>query len=195
MSARLTWFRSVPLSQHLRPLLNRLATVHPSTKFLSIPAGMCIPNYPEKNVPTLLIYRNGDVVGNVIAGMGLKGLRTSVRGELLHKAEHDAPMPDRTVTLSRLDSTCPEHYHGHWLVADTSIDLEDLLIRSRAIEKRSPALRPNDQDDDGSDYDFEDDRENAVGTINSKPGGLRSGANGSRRFNGRNNSDDSDLDM
>ncbi|WWC69103.1 uncharacterized protein I206_103039 [Kwoniella pini CBS 10737] len=70
---------SVPLSQHLRPLLHQLAAVHPSTKFLSIPAGLCIPNYPDKNVPTLLIYRNGEISGNVIAGMGLKGMKTTVR--------------------------------------------------------------------------------------------------------------------
>lgn len=70
---------SVPLSQHLRPLLNQAAAGHPSTKFLSIPAGLCIPNYPDKNVPTLLIYRNGEMVGNVVAGMGLKGMKTTVR--------------------------------------------------------------------------------------------------------------------
>ncbi|KIR26674.1 GTPase inhibitor [Cryptococcus deuterogattii 99/473] len=70
---------SVPLSQHLRPLLNQAAAAHPSTKFLSIPAGLCIPNYPDKNVPTLLIYRNGEMVGNVVAGMGLKGMKTTVR--------------------------------------------------------------------------------------------------------------------
>lgn len=71
---------SVPLSQHLRPLLQRLASAHPETKFLSIPAGMCIANYPDKNVPTLLIYRNGDISGNVVAGQGLRGMKTTVQG-------------------------------------------------------------------------------------------------------------------
>ncbi|TXT13598.1 hypothetical protein VHUM_00965 [Vanrija humicola] len=70
---------SIPLSQHLRPLLAQLAAAHPETKFLSIPATMCIPNYPDKNVPTLLIYRNGDMVGNLIAGAGMNGLKTTVR--------------------------------------------------------------------------------------------------------------------
>jgi hypothetical protein len=71
----------VPLSQHLRPLLQQIAVAHPETKFLSIPAGMCIANYPDKNVPTLLIYRNGDMLGNLVAGAGLNGLKTTVRGE------------------------------------------------------------------------------------------------------------------
>ncbi|OCF32076.1 GTPase inhibitor [Kwoniella heveanensis BCC8398] len=87
---------SVPLSQHLRPLLNQLALAHPSTKFLSIPAGLCIPNYPDKNVPTLLIYRNGDIAGNVVAGMGLKGMKTTVRdleGLLLYYKAIEKPSP------------------------------------------------------------------------------------------------------
>ncbi|CAD6586281.1 MAG: hypothetical protein TREMPRED_004380 [Tremellales sp. Tagirdzhanova-0007] len=70
---------SVPLSQHFHPLLTRLAAAHLSTKFLSIPAGLCIPNYPDKNVPTLLIYRNGEISGNVVAGAGLNGMKTSVQ--------------------------------------------------------------------------------------------------------------------
>ncbi|TYJ51941.1 hypothetical protein B9479_007455 [Cryptococcus floricola] len=70
---------SVPLSQHLHSLLHQLAAVHTSTKFLSIPAGLCIANYPDKNVPTLLIYRDGELVRNVVAGAGLKGMKTTVR--------------------------------------------------------------------------------------------------------------------
>lgn len=72
---------SVPLSQHLRPLLQQVAAAHPETKFLAIQAQMCIPNYPDRNVPTLLVYRNGDMVGNVVAGMGLKGMKTTAKGE------------------------------------------------------------------------------------------------------------------
>lgn len=71
----------IPLSQHLRPLLQRLAAAHAGTKFLSIPGGMCIPNYPDKNIPTLLIYRNGEITGNVVAGLGLNGMKTTVQGE------------------------------------------------------------------------------------------------------------------
>lgn len=81
---------SVPLSQHLRPLLQRVAAAHPGTKFLAIPAQMCIANYPDRNVPTLLVYRNGDMVGNVVAGMGLKGMKTTAKGE---SRQHAARSP------------------------------------------------------------------------------------------------------
>ncbi|KAJ9110962.1 hypothetical protein QFC20_002728 [Naganishia adeliensis] len=61
---------SVPLSNHLRQILNLLSPLHPLTRFLSIQGDQCIPNYPDKNIPTLLMYRNGDCLGQVV---GLKG--------------------------------------------------------------------------------------------------------------------------
>ncbi|WWD16280.1 hypothetical protein CI109_100706 [Kwoniella shandongensis] len=145
---------SVPLSQHLRPLLQQLAAAHPSTKFLSIPAGLCIPNYPDKNVPTLLIYRNGDMVGNVVAGMGLKGLKTTVR------------------------------------------DLEGLLLYYKAIEKPSPALLRSTRNND-SDLDDDDDLDEAVGAVNSRASGIRSGGAGlgTGRGEAESDGDDSDFDL
>ncbi|ORY22584.1 thioredoxin-like protein [Naematelia encephala] len=70
---------SVPLAQHLRPLLSQLAAAHPATKFMAIRSDLCIPNYPDRNVPTLLVYRNGDMVGNIVAGAGLNGMKTTVQ--------------------------------------------------------------------------------------------------------------------
>jgi hypothetical protein len=119
---------SVPLAQHLRPLLARVAAAHPSTKFLSIPAGLCIPNYPDKNVPTLLIYRNGEMVGNIVSGMGLNGMKTTAQGELL-----------TSLVTKRVLMT----------------DVERLLLRYRAIEKPNPILRNRGIDDDSDDDDGE----------------------------------------
>jgi hypothetical protein len=47
---------------------------------------MCIANYPDKNIPTLLIYRKGGLIRQVIglgAENGLKGMKTGVVGEFL----------------------------------------------------------------------------------------------------------------
>jgi len=44
---------------------------------------MCIANYPDKNIPTLLIYRKGNLIKQVIGmggDVGLRGLKTSVLG-------------------------------------------------------------------------------------------------------------------
>lgn len=71
----------IPLSNHLRQILNLLSPLHPLTRFLSIQGDQCIPNYPDKNIPTLLMYRNGDCLGQVV---GLKGgLGTTAMGESL----------------------------------------------------------------------------------------------------------------
>ncbi|KAK1925220.1 putative GTPase inhibitor [Papiliotrema laurentii] len=97
---------SVPLSQHLRPLLNRLAAVHPGTKFLSIPGGMCIPNYPDKNIPTLLIYRNGEIMGNVVAGQGLRGMQTTVKDlEMLLLRYRALEKPSPALNVRREDES------------------------------------------------------------------------------------------
>ena len=174
---------SVPLSQHLRPLLSRLASAHPSTKFLSIPADLCIPNYPDKNVPTLLVYRNGDMVGNIVAGMGLKGMKTTVRGEwnidrLVASLQRHACLRLHS-SFGRL---VPLQLLG---ITDSFAELEALLIRNQAMEKPSPALRAS----EGDDSDLDDDRERVAGTVNAKPGGLR----GSTRR--KDDDSDSDLDM
>ncbi|WVQ81249.1 hypothetical protein IAT38_003371 [Cryptococcus sp. DSM 104549] len=143
---------SVPLSQHLWPLLKQAAAAHPSTKFLSIPAGLCIPNYPDKNVPTLLIYRNGEISGNVVAGMGLKGMKTTVK------------------------------------------DLEGLLLYYKAVDKPSPELLRSGREADDSDLDDDLD-EGAVGAVNYRAGGLRTGGTGVGTGRGKEESDDSDFDL
>ncbi|CAO1635551.1 unnamed protein product [Sympodiomycopsis kandeliae] len=59
--------------------IDRLAAKYPATKFVSIVGDQCIPNYPDKNLPTLLIYRNGNLHRQIIGlrpEIGLDGLNT-----------------------------------------------------------------------------------------------------------------------
>ncbi|KAF6040118.1 PDCL3 [Bugula neritina] len=51
----------IPLCKLVNQHLVQLAARFPTTKFVKGRASVCIPNYPEKNVPTLFIYRNGDL--------------------------------------------------------------------------------------------------------------------------------------
>ncbi|KAH9462533.1 hypothetical protein H4Q26_011842 [Puccinia striiformis f. sp. tritici PST-130] len=48
-----------PASSHLLVILEQLSHQYPSTRFLSIPGGSCIANYPDANQPTLICYRAG----------------------------------------------------------------------------------------------------------------------------------------
>lgn len=77
---------SIPESTIMSRHLNTLAAAYPSTKFVSIRGDMCIANYPDKNIPTLLIYRKGHLVKQIIGlggDVGLKGMKTSVLGGCL----------------------------------------------------------------------------------------------------------------
>ncbi|KAL1498476.1 hypothetical protein AB1Y20_013801 [Prymnesium parvum] len=49
-------------SNYMLVLLERLAKQHPHVKFVKILFTDCIPNYPEKNLPTLLVYRDDDLL-------------------------------------------------------------------------------------------------------------------------------------
>jgi len=60
---------STTLAAHL----DTLAARYPNTKFTSIVGDKCIPNYPDQNVPTLICYRDGQVVDQLVAwGAGVE---------------------------------------------------------------------------------------------------------------------------
>ncbi|KAL7232750.1 hypothetical protein ACSBR2_010708 [Camellia fascicularis] len=46
--------------------LEELATKYPATKFVKIISTDFIPNYPNRNLPTLLVYNNGVVKANYV---------------------------------------------------------------------------------------------------------------------------------
>ena len=61
--------------------LDTLAAKYPTTKFVSIVGDKCIPNYPDKNLPTMLIYRNGELHRQIIGlrpEIGLDGMKTKL---------------------------------------------------------------------------------------------------------------------
>jgi hypothetical protein len=71
-------------SRVLSELLVPLSAKYPDVKFMSIPAPLCIPHYPEKNTPTLLIYKDTQIVRQVVTLGSLNGVRTNLRNlELL----------------------------------------------------------------------------------------------------------------
>lgn len=54
---------SVRLAEQLRTLAAR----YPRTKFTSIVGDKCIPNYPDRMLPTLILYRNGEIKEQLVA--------------------------------------------------------------------------------------------------------------------------------
>jgi len=45
-------------------------------------ADMCIEGYPERNTPTILVYRDGDIKKQIVTLKELAGERTSTKGKL-----------------------------------------------------------------------------------------------------------------
>lgn len=74
---------SMELCQLLAGYLDQLASKYPNTKFVSIVGDQCIPNYPDKNLPTLLIYRAGELRRQIVGlrpEIGLDGMNTKMEG-------------------------------------------------------------------------------------------------------------------
>nr|XP_033800875.1 phosducin-like protein 2 isoform X1 [Geotrypetes seraphini] len=57
---------SIPVCMQLNHHLSLLARKFPETKFLMAIATNCIKNYPDKCLPTLFVYKNGQIKGQFI---------------------------------------------------------------------------------------------------------------------------------
>ena len=67
-------------SQILTELWRDLARKYGEIKFCEMRADLCIEGYPERNTPTILIYRNGDVRKQIVTLKELGGQRTTIKG-------------------------------------------------------------------------------------------------------------------
>ncbi|XP_002164312.1 phosducin-like protein 3 [Hydra vulgaris] len=55
----------IPLCELIDKHMVQLAKKFPATKFLRSISTTCIPNYPDKNLPTIFIYFEGDMKGQI----------------------------------------------------------------------------------------------------------------------------------
>ncbi|KAJ1851348.1 phosducin [Coemansia sp. RSA 2703] len=70
---------SIPACKLMNRFLSEIAQQYRATKFVKIVSVECIANYPDANLPTLLVYRNGDVKGQLVKLDSLGGLRAKRR--------------------------------------------------------------------------------------------------------------------
>uniref|UniRef100_A0A5B7C1D1 Putative phosducin-like protein 3 n=1 Tax=Davidia involucrata TaxID=16924 RepID=A0A5B7C1D1_DAVIN len=73
--------------------LEELATRYPATKFVKIISTDCIPNYPDRNLPTLLVYNNGAVKANYV-GLHSFGRRLTPEGVAFVLCQSDPVLKD-----------------------------------------------------------------------------------------------------
>ena len=69
-------------SRLLSELWRQAAAKFGDVKYCEIRADMCIEGYPEKNTPTILVYREGQILKQLITLRELRGVKTGMEGEL-----------------------------------------------------------------------------------------------------------------
>lgn len=67
-------------SRVLGELWRHLATKYGDIKFCEMRANMCIEGYPERNTPTILAYKDGDITRQIVTLGELNGPKTSLEG-------------------------------------------------------------------------------------------------------------------
>lgn len=69
-------------SRLLTELWRELAKKFGDIKFCEMKADMCIEGYPERNTPTILVYRHGEIKRQEITLKQLGGVRIAAKGSL-----------------------------------------------------------------------------------------------------------------
>lgn len=65
--------KGVPFCSLLNQYFTEFAAKFPTVKFLRSIAQTCIPNFPEKNLPAIFIYHNGQIKKQFLGAMELRG--------------------------------------------------------------------------------------------------------------------------
>ena len=67
------------MNQHLMSLARKF----PQTKFLRSVSSVCIPNYPDKNLPTIFVYYESDMKKQFVGPLAFGGLNITQNGKKL----------------------------------------------------------------------------------------------------------------
>lgn len=72
-------------SRLLAELWRQTAEKYADIKFCQIRGDMCIEGYPERNCPTILVYKNEDIVKQIVTLAELGGTSTRLEGTFLSR--------------------------------------------------------------------------------------------------------------
>ncbi|WEW60557.1 Proteolipid protein 2 [Emydomyces testavorans] len=102
----------------LSDIWRQLAEKYGDIKFCEMRANMCIEGYPEKNTPTILIYKDGDIKKQIVTLGELNGPKTRVEDieqvlvSLGALNENDSRLKKRSATPK--DASSDEEYLDDW---------------------------------------------------------------------------------
>ncbi|OBS66221.1 hypothetical protein A6R68_05239 [Neotoma lepida] len=118
--------QGIPLCSLINQHLSGLARKFPDVKFIKAISTTCIPNYPDRNLPTIFVYLEGDIKAQFIGPLVFGGMNLT-RDELEWKlSESGAIKTD--------------------LEANPKKPIEDVLLSS--VRGSVPMRRDSDSEDD-----------------------------------------------
>lgn len=65
---------SIPICKLVNQHFSALASKFPQTKFLRSVSSLCIPNYPDKNLPTIFVYHENDLKKQFVGPLAFGGM-------------------------------------------------------------------------------------------------------------------------
>ncbi|KAM0798380.1 thioredoxin-like protein [Usnea florida] len=115
-------------SRLLTELWREMARQYGDIKFCEMRADMCIEGYPERNTPTILVYRDGDIKKQVVTLKELGGEQTTVKDlqnllvgvGALNANDHrvitreDKEEPYSSIRTGRLNAATAEDESDEW---------------------------------------------------------------------------------
>lgn len=66
--------QGIPLCALINQYLTNLAAKYPTVKFLRSISTTCIPNYPDRNLPTIFVYYEGDLKSQLAGPHNFRGM-------------------------------------------------------------------------------------------------------------------------
>ncbi|KAL4906633.1 hypothetical protein BDW74DRAFT_150859 [Aspergillus multicolor] len=89
-------------SRLLTELWRRLAAKFGDIKFCEMRGNMCIEGYPDRNTPTILVYKDGEIVKQFVTLMALRGTATRIE-DLENMLIEVGALKESDVRLKRKD--------------------------------------------------------------------------------------------
>lgn len=127
--------QGVPLCTLINQYLDQLAVKFPMVKFIKSISTTCIPNYPDKNLPTIFVYFENQMKSQIVGPIEFNGMK-------LKQDDLEWKLHRMGVLESKLNRSMMSDYE----MKDDLHKAEDTLIR----QIRQSNLK--DQDDSDDDY-------------------------------------------
>ncbi|XP_036291964.1 phosducin-like protein 3 [Pipistrellus kuhlii] len=108
--------QGIPLCSLINQHFSGLARKFPDVKFIKAISTTCIPNYPDRNLPTIFVYLEGDIKAQFIGPLVFGGMNLTIdelewklseSGAIKTDLEENPKKPIEDVLLSSVRSSIP----------------------------------------------------------------------------------------